>query len=110
MPDSIMFDLQAEFCHSLSHPTRQRIVHILMDGPMCVNDLSNTTGIKQSVVSRHLSILRQGNVVIVERHGTKNLYRIANQKILELCSLLQIILLEQTALQSLRLKNIQSLR
>lgn len=106
MYDSIVYDLQAMFCQSMSHPARQKIIHILFEGPKSVGEIAQLIGLGQSNVSRHLAILRRSGVVISERRGQENYYWVASPKIIEVCSLMRIVLSEQASEKSEMMKNL----
>jgi DNA-binding transcriptional ArsR family regulator len=46
-------------------------------------------------VSRHLSVLRSGELVTAERNGQEMVYAIVNPKIVEICDLMRTVLAEQ---------------
>jgi ArsR family transcriptional regulator, virulence genes transcriptional regulator len=103
MYDAIVYDLQAEICHAMSHSARQKIIHILFEGPQSVGDIANLTDLGQSAVSRHLAILRHNGIVVSERHGQEIIYHVANPKIIEVCNIMRTVLSDQVAERSIRL-------
>lgn len=107
MNENSVYEMQAELCRVMSHAGRQMIIHILFDGQKNVNEIVNLTGINQSAVSRHLAILRRGGLVLTERHGQEIHYRLANQKIIEVCNLMRTVLIDQMAKQSAKVKQLQ---
>lgn len=72
----------------LSHPIRLQMVNILHDDGVCVNDIKNTLGISQPVSSHHLSILKNNGIVFSQNIGAKRLYRVSNECIKEIISIL----------------------
>lgn len=62
-----------EMLKALADSSRLKIIHALMDGTLCVSDISEKTGLGQSLVSHHLSILRAVRAVKPRREG-KNIY------------------------------------
>ena len=58
----------------LSDPTRLDIITALKDGEASVNTITQSVGIAQSGVSRHLAILHQAGVVKVRAEGQRRLY------------------------------------
>jgi ArsR family transcriptional regulator len=95
-----VFEMQARLCQAMSHATRLRIVHSLRDGPQRVTDLAQTTGLSQTTVSRHLTILRNCGVVTAQRRGQESIYHITSPKIVSVCDLMREVLAEQIAHQS----------
>ncbi|GAB4419861.1 MAG: hypothetical protein Kow002_07820 [Anaerolineales bacterium] len=101
-----IFDVQAEFCKAMGNATRLKIMHILRDKPMTVSQIVTATSMNQSLISRQLSVLRSVGVVINERNGSEMIYRLTNEKIGEVCDLVQQVLLEQFEEQSNVLHNL----
>jgi DNA-binding transcriptional ArsR family regulator len=98
--DQSIFDIQSNLCRTMSHPLRLRIVHLLRDGTMRVQDIATSIGCSQSTISRHLSVLRHGGVLKTERHKQEIFYRVANSKIVAICDLMRDVLVEEAARQS----------
>jgi DNA-binding transcriptional ArsR family regulator len=59
---------------ALADPTRFRIIEILRDGELPVNDIVGNVAIDQSGVSRHLRILHEAGFVQMRPAGQKRLY------------------------------------
>ncbi|MEK6758601.1 MAG: metalloregulator ArsR/SmtB family transcription factor [Deltaproteobacteria bacterium] len=90
-----VFELQAEICKTLANPKRLEIIAALKGGEMSVGALVEKIGITKANISQHLSVLRQRRVVTTRRDGVNIFYSINNPKILEACSLMKAVLLEQ---------------
>lgn len=58
----------------LSDETRQRILNLLMQGPLCVCHLQEVLGHEQVRVSKHLAYLRARRVVEAQRHQSWMIY------------------------------------
>jgi ArsR family transcriptional regulator len=99
IPDAIL-EIQAGLCRTLSNPIRLEIIHLLSKSPMCVGDIVKTTGRSESMISRHLGMLRSYNLVKLERHGQEIFYQITNPKISTICSLMREVLIEEANHQS----------
>jgi len=54
---------------ALGHPTRLRILYLLQEEGCCVQALEQKLSLKQSNVSQHLRVLRDLDLVRVERKG-----------------------------------------
>ena len=67
---------------------------------MTVTEIMEALGKSQSNISRQLGVLRGVGVVSGERKGTEMRYRITDEKISEVCDLVQKVLLEQTQRQT----------
>lgn len=101
-----IFEIQAEFCKAMGNATRLQILHILREHPMTVSEIIEELHKNQSNISRQLAVLRSVGVVSSDRKGTKMRYRITDEKVGEVCDLVQKVLLEQTQRQSVALSDL----
>lgn len=106
MNDIRVFELHAELCRALGHSARLQLVHLLKEGPLCVNDLARMAGLGQGTVSRHLAILRNCGVLSIQQKGRETHYQISDPRIIEICDLMRVILVEQLAKRSQVLKTL----
>jgi ArsR family transcriptional regulator len=84
-------DIQSIF-DVISDPTRRRILALLMtEGELCVCELMFALDDIQPKVSRHLSVMREAELVTMRREGTWVFYRIAPSKPAWICKLLEIL-------------------
>ncbi len=60
----------------LSDANRLRIVALLMQGERCVCDIEAATRLQQNLVSHHLRVLRDANLIGCRRDGRWAYYRI----------------------------------
>lgn len=65
-----------EMLKALGDSSRLKIIHSLMEGELCVSDISDSTGLGQSLVSHHLSILKAVRLVKPRRDGKNIFYAI----------------------------------
>jgi len=56
--------------------TRLRLVHLLLQRPLCVCHLRDVLGEPQAKISRHLAYLRRKGMVETERNGKWVVYRL----------------------------------
>ena len=61
---------------ALGHEDRLRILDELADGERCVCDLVKSVGSSWSTVSRHLSVLKEAEVIADEKRGLQVFYRL----------------------------------
>ncbi|RUL77764.1 transcriptional regulator [Dyella choica] len=64
----------------------------MLDGKRSVNDLAETLGVAQSVVSQHLSLLRREGLVQGRREGQSIYYRISDERVHALMAALHEVL------------------
>lgn len=75
---------QARLFRALGHESRLVILTHLARGESCVCDLTEVTGLDQSTVSKHLSLLNASGIVDGERRGHHVYYRITAPWVTEL--------------------------
>lgn len=61
----------------LSDRTRLAVMEYLMEEPSHVGTLVNALGVEQSLLSHHLKVLREADLVIADRDGKAVLYSVA---------------------------------
>lgn len=71
----------AEVLKALANPARLRIVSILAGGERTVTELCEASGLKQSLVSQQLKILRLSDIVEGRREMPHIYYRIAEPNV-----------------------------
>jgi ArsR family transcriptional regulator len=71
----------SEFYKIFGDPTRLRILDVLINKPLCVNEISEILDISQSAVSHQLKNLRSSNLVKTEKIGKNVYYSIADDHI-----------------------------
>lgn len=77
------YQYQADFCKVFCHPVRLGILDLLRHRWMNVSEISKQLGIRQTVVSQHLAILRRVGAVKSERRGRSIYYAVADKRIIE---------------------------
>ena len=65
---------------AFSDRKRLRILHILLEGELCVGDLVKILRVPQPTASRHLAYLRRTGLVVTHKKGLWNFYRLALAK------------------------------
>ena len=80
-------DLQtfkAAFFKALAHPVRIRILELLVQGEMNVQQLQEVIGVEQPVVSQQLAVLRNNNIVASRKEGVTVRYSVRDPLIAQL--------------------------
>ncbi len=65
---------------AFSDRARLRILHLLLDGELCVGDLVRVLGVPQPTASRHLAYLRRAGLVRARKNGLWSHYSLAPVK------------------------------
>jgi len=86
---------QAKVAKALAHPTRIAILEMLRRGEICVCEMSPELGASQANVSQHLAILRDSNLVIARRDGTRMMYRVTDERVFRVLDLMGSIAHDQ---------------
>ncbi|MCG1091382.1 metalloregulator ArsR/SmtB family transcription factor [Staphylococcus epidermidis] len=92
MNEDQQFDFYEKMFNALADKIRLKILNQISQSSnksLCVCDLEELLDIKQSKLSYHLKKLVDANVLIAEKHGTWNYYKINEQQI-------QVVLNEDT--------------
>ena len=76
--------LIADALFALSTPSRVQILGCLLDGPLSVGEITALLGMEQSAVSHQLRVLREADLVRVERDGKRRLYALSGDAVREL--------------------------
>lgn len=76
----LLFGL-SEFYKIFGDPTRLRILDLLLNKPLCVNEISEKIDVSQSAVSHQLKILRLSNLVATDKIGKNVYYKISDDHI-----------------------------
>lgn len=82
-----MTELVAERFRLLGEPMRLRILQLLEQGEMSVNDIVASLETSQPNVSKHLQALCHGGLVNRRREGLNIFYGIADPMVFKLCNL-----------------------
>lgn len=81
-PDKEMLDQIADLFKAFGDPTRVAILSLLVDGELCVNDITEAMTVSQSAISHQLRILKQMHLIKSRREGKNILYSLADDHVL----------------------------
>lgn len=77
-------ELSSSILKSVGHPIRVKIILALADyTEMSVTELTQFLKIEQPVMSLHLAVLRNANIIIVKKQGKKSMYSILDSSVLQ---------------------------
>jgi ArsR family transcriptional regulator len=74
---------------AISHPLRLKILCVVGDQEVCVQDIVDAVGTSQSNISQHLGILRDKGVLQTRKDANRVYYRVADQRTLQLIVLMR---------------------
>lgn len=69
---------------AISHPLRLKILCVVGDGEVCVQDIVDAVGTSQSNISQHLAILRDKDVLLTRKDANRVFYRVGDPRTLQL--------------------------
>jgi DNA-binding transcriptional ArsR family regulator len=74
---------------AMSHPLRLKILCVLGDQEVSVQDIVNNVGTSQSNISQHLAILRDKGVLRTRKDANRVYYRVGDPRTLKLISMMR---------------------
>jgi DNA-binding transcriptional ArsR family regulator len=74
---------------AIAHPLRLKILCVLGDTEVCVQDIVDAVGTSQSNISQHLAILRDKGVLQTRKEANRVFYRVGDQRTLQLIVLMR---------------------
>ena len=86
LSDEALEQVAARF-RVLADPSRLRILNVLMQGELAVQEITERTGFSQSHVSRHLGLMRREGLLERRADGVQALYRIDDPTVVQLCEI-----------------------
>jgi ArsR family transcriptional regulator len=84
-----ILEFQAQVCKTFSNAKRLEVLNLLKTGEMAVSDLTKALKATKANTSQHLTVMRMRGILKTRRDGTNIYYRIANEKLVSACSLMQ---------------------
>jgi DNA-binding transcriptional ArsR family regulator len=90
-----VFRLHAELCKALANEHRLAILYDLSQGEKCVSDLAAEIGISVHLMSQHLRLLKERQLVNSRKEGQTVYYSISNPKFIQGCTLIRQALIEE---------------
>ncbi len=88
-------DRAAAFLKAMSHPLRLKILCILGDKAVSVQDIVEAAGTTQSNISQHLAILREKGILTTEKQANKVFYHVSDNGVLRLISVMREVFCPQ---------------
>lgn len=82
-------DEASEFLKSLASPVRLRILCSITGREASVGELAEQLGVRQSVASQHLALLRKDGLVKTRREGQTIWYALADDRVVRVIDVLQ---------------------
>ena len=74
---------------AIAHPLRLKILCVVGDQEVCVQDIVDQVGTSQSNISQHLAILRDKDVLATRKDANRVYYRVSDQRTLQLVAMMR---------------------
>lgn len=74
---------------AMSHPLRLKIISVLGDKEVSVQDIVEKVGTSQSNISQHLAIMRDKGVLRTRKDANKVFYRVGDLRTLEVLRMMR---------------------
>jgi ArsR family transcriptional regulator len=74
---------------AISHPLRLKILCVVGDQEVCVQDIVEAVGTSQSNISQHLAILRDKGVLQTRKDANRVYYRVGDTRTLQLIGMMR---------------------
>ncbi|MGN6474678.1 MAG: ArsR/SmtB family transcription factor [Mycobacteriales bacterium] len=75
---------KADMFRALAHPTRIRVLEVLVDGEQSVGALAEALDLDLPPLSQQLAVLRNAHIVFTRREGSMVFYRLADPRMSQL--------------------------
>lgn len=82
-------ELAARSLRAMGHPLRLKILCVLGDREISVQDIVDTVGTSQSNISQHLAILRDKGVLKTRKDANRVYYRVGDVRVLQLIGMMR---------------------
>jgi DNA-binding transcriptional ArsR family regulator len=76
---------------AMSHPLRLKILCVLGDQEVSVQDIVESVGTSQSNISQHLAILRDKGILSSRKDANRVYYRVGDSRTLQLIGMMKLV-------------------
>jgi ArsR family transcriptional regulator len=90
-----IFKLQADICKIFANDKRLEIINLLKDNEVSNQEIMHETGLSKVSMAQHINILKSKGVIVSRREGKQLFYKMVNPKIIQACTLMREVLVEQ---------------
>ena len=84
------------------------MLYAIAEQPRNVNSLAEVVGIRQPAASRHLKVLKEQGLITANRDGSRVIYTLADNRLIQALDLLRDVMFDQFARQADLLKTNQA--
>ncbi|MDP2751658.1 MAG: metalloregulator ArsR/SmtB family transcription factor [Rhodocyclaceae bacterium] len=84
-------EIAARSLKAIAHPLRLKILCVINDKEVCVQDIVEAVGTSQSNISQHLGILRDKDVLQTRKEANRVYYSVTDPRTLQLLVMMREI-------------------
>ncbi len=81
--------LAAQAMKAIAHPLRLKVLCVLGEGELSVQEIVDSVGTSQSNISQHLAILRDKGVLATRKDANRVFYRIGDPRTVKLVGMMR---------------------
>lgn len=74
---------------AMAHPLRLKMLCVIGDREVCVQEIVEVVGTSQSNISQHLAILRDKGVLVTRKDANRVYYRVDDRRTLQLIGMMR---------------------
>jgi DNA-binding transcriptional ArsR family regulator len=74
---------------AIAAPQRRRILALVRDGELSAGEIASHFEVSRPAISQHLTVLKEAGLVDERRNGTRRLYRVRPEGLVELKTFLE---------------------
>lgn len=89
LEDDEDMDRASRALKAMSHPLRLKILCVLGDEEVSVQDIVENVGTSQSNISQHLAILRDKGILASRKDANRVYYRVGDNRVLKLIAMMR---------------------
>ena len=82
-------ELASNTLKAISHPLRLKILCMLGENEVSVQDIVENVGTSQSNISQHLALLREKSILTTRKEANRVFYRVGDPRMLKLIVMMQ---------------------
>lgn len=103
----VLYEMQAEICHALSHPIRLHILDLVAEKERTSSELLEILDIPKANLSQHLTVLKDAGIIKTRKEGQFQFLSLAIPRIKEACGIVRGCLADRLDEQSEMVNKLQ---
>ena len=96
----LLYEMQAEICHALSHPVRLHLLDLIAEKERTSSELLEILDIPKANLSQHLAVLKDAGILKTRKEGQFQYLSLGLPRIKEACGIVRGCLSDRLQEQS----------